>query len=620
MHLSALQWLRLGLWAVVACAGCQPSAEAPGAVQPEAVAKPSDRTPIGRVVCHEGILRDVRGANRPLESLQGEKGLVLAFLGIECPLANQVLPRLTELEQKYRRLGFQFVGVYPHEHETIDLMAAHAADRDLPFPVVKDVKQRLADKLGITRTPEFCVLDSEGLLRYRGRISDQFGVAYQTAERQREHLSETLDAMLEGSPVPGALTSADGCLLDRRESVGKRTDVTYTGEVAGILERNCLACHRPEQAAPFSLLTYDDAVRWSEMIAEVVADRRMPPWHADHRFGKFHNARRMTPEEMDALVSWVRLGAPRGEGSIEPPDDRWSQPWMFGTPDVVIQLPAEEAVPAEGPQIIRQVYVPSAITEEVFAEDRWLVRGEVRPGATAVVHHILVHFVAPGDLPPPESRTRAPAMVGWAPGEPAYVFPEGSALRIPKGSRIVFELHYAPNGTATLDRSMVGLTFAKEPPERPLVMLSPSRKNLVVPAGDPHYRDEINWTFSNDVRLLGLMGHMHLRGKSYKIEAVFPDRRRETLLSVPRYDFNWQTFYWFEEPRQLPAGTQIFVTSHWDNSHLNPFNPDPTVPARTGWMSENEMQSCWTVYEDVVQADSAPPAPAEDGELEAGSL
>jgi mono/diheme cytochrome c family protein len=599
------------------CVGCErphEDAKSPQELVPARAVAPDV---VGGRIRHQGILRDVRGANRPLETLVGERGLVLAFLGIECPLANQVMPRLMELEKKYRRLGIQFIGVYSHEHETIDEMAAHAADHDVPFPVVKDANQSLADALKVTRTPEFCLLDAQGVLRYRGRISDQFGLGFQTAQGQRECLSDSLDALLAGQPVPEPVTSVDGCLLDRRSSLGERKDVTYVGQVAGILRQHCQECHREGQAAPFSLMTYDDAVRWSEMVAEVVSERRMPPWHADARFGKFHNARRLSRDEMDAIVSWVKAGTPRGEGSEPPADERWNQPWAYGEPDVVLELPADEPVPAEGAQIIRQVYIPAAITEELFAEDRWLVRGEVRPGATAVVHHVLVHFVAPGDLPPPESRTNAPAMVGWAPGEPAYVFPEGSALRIPKGSRVVFELHYAPNGTAALDRSMVGLTFAKEPPAHPLIMLSPSRKNLVVPAGSPHYRDEINWTFNNDVRLLGLMGHMHLRGKSYKIEALFPDRTRETLLSVPRYDFNWQTFYWFEEPRELPAGTQLFVTSHWDNSRMNPNNPDPTVPARSGWMSENEMQSCWTVYEDLIGDGTAP---STDAPPEAGSL
>ena len=222
---------------------------------------------------------------------------MLAFVGADCPVSNLYLPRLIELEKKYRAQQVQFLAIYPNEGEDLEQAAAHARDRDVPFPVLKDVGQRLADALGVTRVPTVMVL--------------------------------------AGKKVSVAETEADGCLLDRGRQATK-SDVTYSKHVAPILQRHCQACHRPEQAAPFSLLTYDDAVRHGRMIREVTAQRRMPPWHADPRHGKFSNERRLTADEIDTLTAWVDGGMPRGDDRDLPKPIDFPKGWSLGTPDLVL--------------------------------------------------------------------------------------------------------------------------------------------------------------------------------------------------------------------------------------------------------------------------------------------
>jgi len=555
--------------------------------------------PLNEPVRRATTLRDVRGTQRPLETLGGHQAVVLAFVTSGDELCQTCLSRVAELEAFYRPRGVQFVAIYPGASETLDGIAAQALDLELKFPVLLDCQQQLADAVGVTRTPEFCVLDGELVLRYRGRLSDLEGMRQPASGSPRELLVEALEAVLGKRDVRHPVSAVDGELIVRAPRQPELPGVTFTKDVLPILQHKCQACHRAGQTAPFELASYDDAVRWSEMIEEVVSQGRMPPWHADERFGTFRNSRRLTGDETDTLLTWVQGDQPRGDDADAPQPIQWPSDWTYGEPDAVIELPEEQVVPAAGQQIIRQIEVPEEITAKLLAEDRWLARAEVKPGAPAVVHHILVHFVLPGDLPPPRGRNPNPAAVAWTPGEPAYDFPPGSALRIPAGSRVVFEMHYTPNGKEARDRSKLGLTFARTAPQRELVMKSPARASLVVPAHAPHHTETIHWTIDRATRLLGLMGHMHLRGKSYQVLAQYPDRRREVLLSVPRYDFNWQTFYWFEEPRVLPAGTQLEFVSHWDNSRNNAANPNPDVDVQAGWTSENEMQACWSIFEPV---------------------
>jgi peroxiredoxin len=559
-----------------------------GAVQ---AAEPARTAGLGDKVGNSNALRDLRGNRRSLHDFKGHPVVVLVFLATDCPVGNLYLPRLLELEKRYRPKEVQFLAIYPNEQEDLDAVASHASDRDVPFPLLKDFGQKLADNLGVSRLPAVAVLDAGFVLRYRGRIDDQYGVATRRARATRADLAEAIDEVLAGKKVSVAETEADGCLLDHGRKQPAQTGVTYTKHVARILQERCQACHRPDQAAPFSLLTYDDAVKHGRMIEEVTAQRRMPPWHADGRYGHFANDRRLTRAEIDTLAAWVQGGMTRGDDRDLPRLVERPQGWVHGKPDVVFTMPEEFEVPADG-----VLPYKNWILETNFTEDRWVRIAEARPGTPAVVHHVVAYIMKAGQSGAVGRDGSLAVLVGWAPGDLGLVCPPDTAMRIPRGAKIRLEMHYTPNGRALKDRSSIGITFAEKPPKFELLLSEFANMSFEVPPHDPHYRAEATFRLQADARIISFAPHMHWRGKDYRYEVIYPDGKRETLLSVPRWDFNWQNVYRFQEPLKLPKGAKLHAVAHWDNSANNPLNPDPKKAARFGLQTWEEMMVGFVAY------------------------
>ncbi len=546
---------------------------------------------LGAKVPNSNSLRDLRGNRRPLQSFTGHKALVLAFLGADCPVANLYVPTLLELEKRYRPKQVQFLAIYPNENEDLDQIAGHAADRDIPFLVLKDFGQRLAGLAGVTRLPSVVVLDGQGTLRYRGRIDDRYGVASRRPQASRADLAEALEEILAGKAVTFAETEADGCLIDRHRKQPGQTAVTFTKHVAPILQKRCQSCHRDGQSAPFALLSYDDAVKHAAMLKEVTTQRRMPPWHADPRFGHFANERRLTAEEIETLAAWVDGGLAQGDPRDLPRPIDWPRGWVHGQPDVVFRMPEEYEVPAEGVLPYQNWYIDTN-----FPEDRWVQMAEARPGSPSVVHHIVVYILQEGQKGPIGRDGNLKILVAWAPGDLGLSCPPDTALRLPRGARLRFEMHYTPSGKATRDRSSIGLIFAKQPPRYEMLLGEFANTAFEVPPHAPHHQAEATFRMRADARILSFTPHMHWRGKDYRYEAIYPDGRRQTLLSVPRWDFNWQNVYRFAEPVKVPRGTTLHAVAHWDNSANNPLNPDPKKAARFGLQTWDEMMVGFVAY------------------------
>jgi mono/diheme cytochrome c family protein len=432
------------------------------------------------------------------------------------------------------------------------------------------------------------VLDRERVLRYRGRIDDQYGVAFRKEKPERRDLADAIEAVLAGRPATS--TEADGCLIGRRSALDEKADVTFARDVLPILQRKCQACHRPGQIGPFPLLTYEDAADHAATLREVVVQKRMPPWHADPRHGKFLNDRSLTAVELRTIAAWVAAGTPRGDPKDAPPPVVWPKEWRIGTPDTVLSMPKEMDVPAEGVLPYQSFIVPTG-----FGEDRWVTKAEVRPGDARVVHHVLIYVRLPGKEIYQLDGTSS-AFAGWVPGDMPFEHPPGMAVKIPKEADLQFEIHYTPNGKATKDRTSIGLVFAKEPPARESRMNIFAKLAIRIPAGAPHHREESTLPFRQDVRILSALPHMHVRGKSWKYEAVYPDGRVETILNVPRWDFNWQSIYRFDPPVFLPKGSKLRAVAHWDNSDNNPANPDPSKDVRWGLQTWEEMMNGWVQW------------------------
>src|SRR5262245_20939997 len=565
---------------------------------------------LGAKVPNSHSLRDLRGTRRPLHDFKGYKALVVAFVGCECPVANLYLPELIELEKKYRSKSVQFLAVYPNESEDLDQIAAHAADRDVPFPVLKDAGQKLADALGVTRVPAVAVLDGDFTLRYRGRVDDRYGAAARRPKATRDDLAQAVEEVLAGKAVSIAETEADGCLIGRGSKPGK-SGVTYARHVAPILQARCESCHRPGQSAPFALTSFDEAAKHARMIREVTEQRRMPPWHADPRHGHFSNDRRLTRDEIDTLSAWVEAGTPKGDDKDLPKPVNWPKGWAQGEPDVVFTMPQEFEVPATG-----VLPYKNWILETGFTEDKWVKTAECRPGAPGVVHHVVAYILKDGQRNPMGADGSLAVLVGWAPGDLGLVCPPDTALRIPKGARLRLEMHYTPNGTVTKDRSSVGITFAKAPPKYELFMNEFANMGIALPPHDPHYKAEATFRLPADARLISFVPHMHWRGKDYRYEVIYPEGKRETLLSVPRWDFNWQSVYRLEEPLKLPKGSRLHAVAHWDNSRNHPLNPAPEKSVQFGLQTWDEMMVGWVSYvwerpETAAELAKNPPKPAD---------
>jgi mono/diheme cytochrome c family protein len=368
--------------------------------------------------------------------------------------------------------------------------------------------------------------------------------------------------------------------------------ISYARHVSRIMQENCQTCHHPGTAAPFSLLTYKQAVNWASTIKEVIQDKRMPPWHADPRYGKFSNDRRLKQEDADIILAWIDSGLKLGDEKDLPAPKNFADGWVIGKPDVIFELPAEQTVQATGTVPYQYFTTPTN-----FKEDVWIQAAEARPGNRAVVHHIIVSF---RDSKNKERRGGLGDgfIVGTAPGDMPLILRPGMARRIPAGADLIWQMHYTPNGKETKDRSQVGFIFykGKEPPRWNVQTHGIMNGNFVIPPGDPNLKVESDWVVPRDTLLLSFMPHMHLRGKDFEYRAEYPDGRQETLLSVPRYDFSWQASYRLAEPVRLPKGTRIHCTAHFDNSANNPANPDPKKEVTWGDQTWEEMMIGWTDF------------------------
>jgi peroxiredoxin/mono/diheme cytochrome c family protein len=551
-----------------------------------------------------------------LSDFKDRKAVVVVFLGTECPLNNLYLPTLARLSQEYAPKGVAFLGVNSNSQDKPAEVAAHVRKNALPFPVLKDADGGVAATFKAERTPEAFVLDPSFTVRYHGRIDDQFGITYRAAQPTRRDLACALDDLLAGRTVAVPETEVAGCFINRPPAPRADATVTYAKQVARIVQRRCQECHRPGQIGPMAFMNYADVAAWADTIRQEVTAGRMPPWHADPAVGHFQNDRRLPPAERDTLLAWIDQGCPQGDEKDLPPARTYPEGWGIGTPDVVYTMQEEFEVPAEMPK--RGIPYKYFLVDPGFTEDRWVERAEAKAGAASVVHHIIVFILPPKNsaepfppgppvLPPISAEARkATVLTGTAPGDMPLILPPGYARKIPAGAKLVFQMHYTPNGTPAKDRSSVGLIFAKKPPERQTLSVPVFKQDIHIPAGEADYRAEAwgPWNlnedksvgFTEDVTVLGFMPHMHLRGKDFFIEAVHPDGRKEALLSVPHYNFNWQAEYRLVEPLRLAKGGKIHCVAHFDNSPGNRNNPDPTQDVYWGDQTWEEMLIGWTEF------------------------
>jgi len=398
---------------------------------------------------------------------------------------------------------------------------------------------------------------------------------------------------------------------------------TFSKDIAPILYRNCVTCHRPGEIAPMSLLTYEQARPFARSIRDRVELGTMPPWHAEAAPGTFSNERRLTAAEKETITRWANGGAPQGDPKNMPPVPVFPEGWTIGKPDAIVAMSEPYEVPAAGTINYQYFSVPTN-----FSEDKWVQAIEIRAGARSVVHHVLVFASEPGGAARqqpfiqdnggqlgPLARQVGPAVVAalrnrvqtagaqrgpliatTAPGTNAMVFQPGDALRIKAGAVLTLQVHYTATGKPEKDRTSVGFVFAKEPPKQEVRTASFINAQLTIPPGASNHRVDSQIEFTQDAHITALFPHTHLRGKSWEYRLTYPDGREEVVLAVPRYDFNWQTYYEFTKPLAVPKGSKLLAIAHYDNSESNKANPNPLAEVKWGDQTWEEMQYSGITY------------------------
>lgn len=389
-------------------------------------------------------------------------------------------------------------------------------------------------------------------------------------------------------------------------------DPTFSKDVAPILYKNCVSCHRPGEIGRMPLLTYEQARPYAKAIANAVTNRTMPPWHAEAPAGTFHNERSLSDRERQTLTAWAASGAGNGEPSDLPALPTFSDGWALGKPDVVLEMQEDYHVPEKGTVQYEWLYIPTN-----FTEAKWVKSLEIRPGNRSVVHHVLIYYRAKPDgktppiargnqrdqsNPPPDEpgvsshprRNLAgmpPRLIAtYAPGTNPQVAPAGTAFRLEAGGILELQMHYTATGQPATDRTRVGVTFATEPAPREVRAQHFMNMTLKLPARAADVAVTTDLEFLQDATVWGLFPHTHLRGKRWAYTLELPNGEKKSILSVPRYDFNWQTYYMFTEPLQVAKGSKIVSTAWYDNSSGNKNNPDPKVDVLWGDQTWQEMQ------------------------------
>lgn len=531
-------------------------------------------------------LTDYRGREWTLDDLSNHSAVVLTFLGTECPLAKLYTLRIQELERSFRNQKVLFLTIDANDQDSLQELAAHARKHELDIPFLKDVGQRVADQLGIRRTPEACILDSELKLCYRGRIDDQYGIGYTKKHPSEESLKLALQALLANQPIVNPFPTAIGCLLGRKRQASSDSEVTYANQISRIMQEHCVDCHRTGEIGPMALDSYDDVASWSSMILEVTQERRMPPWHADASVGHFANDRRLPDTDLKLLRRWVEAGTPAGDSQDLPPKKTYVAGWQLPRePDLVLNVcPTPFSVPATGEVKYQYFRVDPQLTE-----DRWIEAAEIQPGNRSVVHHILVFSREKGTQGDLEGHRGF--LFGYVPGTRVDPLPQGMAKKLTKNSELIFQVHYTPVGTPQTDQSRLGLVFA-DPANitHEVQTTSAVQIDLNIPPRTENYTTSAMLPEElPQCQLLSMSPHMHLRGKSFRYTAILPDGNRKPLLDIPKYDFNWQTEYRLAQFETLPKGSRIFCEAAFDNSEKNLNNPDPSARVRWGDQTTDEM-------------------------------
>ena len=551
-------------------------------------------------------LLDYQGRWHELYRQAGSRAVVIISTAVGAPDTKEAILKIKALRDKFASQGIVFWMLNSDPQQERTDIAREATELGLDLPVLEDKAQLVANALGVRQTCEaICINATNWMTFYRGAIDRDLADSKSKVRGPKNLLENALASFLAGKRVSPNRTLAKGTAIPLavvKDDAAKT--ISYAAEVAPILQKSCVPCHSPGNIGPFAMTSYEKVKGRAEMMREVLLTQRMPPWHADPHYGSFVNQRSLSPEQAQLLVRWVEQGAPRGDGedilaAKAPPP---AQDWPMGPPDYVLKFPKPEQIPASGVFDYRYVVVRSPIRSNA-----WLRAAVVRPGNKKAVHHILVMLTTAEELQNRKMRGGEGIngyFAAYVPGYQAVPFPEGAGKLLPAGGLLVFQVHYTATGREETDQSEMGLYLSPEKPSLELKTRSAYNAKFEIPPGVANQESEAEFRFTKDALLYDMSPHMHLRGSWFTYEAIYPDGKKEVLLSVPHYDFKWQHLYRLATPKRLPAGTRLVCRGAHDNSPQNPDNPDPSQTVKFGGQTFEEMFIGYFDYTD------APPQPA----------
>jgi mono/diheme cytochrome c family protein len=527
------------------------------------------------------LLLDQDGEARELYYPRDLKALVVAAAGDGLAGLDPVLAALRPFSQQYRTNDVQFWILLNDPAATRSNVAHHVQASGIDARVLLDPDGLGTLALQATHAGEVAVIQPPAfVLAYRGQLD----LASETTHQP--YLAAALTGLTQGKALTYLRTPLTGPAL----AVSTAPVPSYATDVAPILHEHCAICHRPNDVAPFAMTDYASVASWAPAIKQSVLANEMPPWHVDPAYGHWTNGLALAASDRMTLVRWVNAGAPRGDGSdplaelpLPPSYSVW--PADLGPPDAIV-TPGMQSVKLGGIEPYRYLFVQSPNPSNV-----WLRAAIILPSNPAIVHHYLVWTGKVGNQSPlPNVSTYNDPLAGYVPGVAPYVYPADSGYLLGKSNWLTFNLHYTPNGQITNDLPRLALWYCKTPPPKSFHTVGPLNLFFQIPPGAQEYPVSAPvWSVDHDIRLERLNPHMHLRGKRVSYAAIYPDGTQETLLSVPDYNFRWQTGYQLAQPKILPAGTQIVIQGAFDNSDQNLANPNPTATVTWGDQTSNEM-------------------------------
>jgi hypothetical protein len=608
----------------------------PSTLRPAGVSLATARN--GTAAVGDFALLDQQGRNHQLYRYADTRAVVLFVYGSDCNISRDSIPALKQLRDRFAersdgllmtlreqsvqrsdgllmkvrsrfaKWGYRwlmkrraqaagrsvsFLMIDANAQDDRKTLQSDAARYGIDMPILRDRTQLVAESLGIDRTGEALLIDTRTWqVVYRGPVDDRLYYEIAKPEARKHYLRDAIADLLAGRAVGLASPPAIGCRLSLHQQA---QEVSYAKQVAPILVEKCVSCHQAGAIGPWAMDSYARVKGWSAMMREVLMNRRMPPWHADPTVGSFSTDRSLSVQQIRTLVHWIDAGAPRGAGP-DPLVERKAQTdpqWPLGKPDLVIDVP-EQQIPATGVVDYRMVDVPLP-----FDRDVWVRAVQLIPSNRAVMHHAFAFFKdppQPGVAQKDWNDGLSSYFAAYVPGLQVQPFPPGSGQLLRKGTVLEFQLHYTVVGHPATDSPKLALYLYQRPPPREFVVASAWTTDLRIPPYAADVPVEAKFVFDRDAELYSLLPHMHYRGSRVRYEARYPDGRSETLLSVPRFHFNWQSLYSLRTPKPIPARTEILVRGAFDNSPSNPANPDPSKEVRYGRQSWDEMFIGYVLY------------------------